>query len=554
MQGIMQETDSTYERSLPVVRSRRTGLRRLLLLGAFLAPLLVIVLILPLVNINRFQRRIVASLSESLGRPIHLDSISLTVFPLPGLTMENLVVAEDPAFGAEPFVRASTVRATLRLSSLWRRRIEFSRISFTEPSVNLVRTGQGKWNLGSILLQASRIEAAPTAQARASGAPRFPYIEATGARLNLKLDQEKTPLSLTEAEFSLWLSSPQEWQLRLEGRPVRTDTNVSETGALQVEGTLGHAAALNDMPIVLKAVWRNAPLGDATRVIFGADAGLRGSMTLSSIIRGTVAQSTVQTTLHLADLRRADFVPAQTLTIDAECQAVQALGFRSLTDIRCSWPPATLATLTVPRTFALTGSLPDIQDLSSASLDLGTPGVAASDVLSWLRTASSRVNPDIAASGSLAGSISLRPASQWGGQLALADGIVTMPSVAKVPVFKGALNLRLVPFAGVDQRPQLVLAPVPLTFGSNDFATLEGRFDQAGYTLHLTGTSVPSKLLAFGVAIPQIGDGLADVLPPASSAAPFRFDLIATRAWGGAQSWRQSSHPAAAPSRHARKR
>lgn len=546
----MQDIDSTYEGDLAVAQRPRSPRRRLILLSALLLPLLLIVLIVPLINISRFQRRIVTSLSESLGRPIHLDSISLALFPLPGLTIENLVVAEDPAFGNEPFVRASSVRATLRLSSLWRRRIEFSRISLTDPSINLVRVAEGKWNLDSILLQAARIEAAPTAQLRASATPRFPYIEATGARLNLKLDQEKTPISLTDASFALWLNTPQEWKLRLEGRPLRTDTNVTDTGTLRLQGTLGRAATLNDMPMDLDAEWQDAPLGDATRVMFGQDAGLRGFMTLAVVARGTVGQSTVSSTLHLANLRRADFLPDQTLTLDAECQGIQMLAFRSLTDLRCSWPPA-LTTVNQPRTLALTASLPDTRHLSSSSLDLGTPGIPAATILGWSRIAGKGISPDITATGTVTGGITYRPATKWDGQITVNNGTLTVPSVSKTPVFSGTLALHLVPSA---QGAQFVFTPVPLELGGADFATIEGRIDKTGYSLHFTGTSAPAKLHALGAALPQLGEGLAEILPPASSTALFRFDLLTANTWGGMQVWHPNLHPATAPPRHRHKR
>src|SRR5216683_3657790 len=229
----MQKMDPTYEygeavdADSPPSLSTRT-LRRLLYLAFATLAVLLLVLLPPLISVNRYQKRIANSISDSLGRPVHLDRVSLNLLPLPGFTLENLVVEEDPAFGSEPAIRSNSVRATLRISSLWRKQVEFSKISFTEPSVNLVHRANGKWNLEGILLQASRIEAAPTAQAKAGPAPRFPYIEVTGARLNLKQEHEKLPLSLTDAEFALWLPSPQEWHLRLQARPARTDTNVSD--------------------------------------------------------------------------------------------------------------------------------------------------------------------------------------------------------------------------------------------------------------------------------------------------------------------------------------
>jgi uncharacterized protein involved in outer membrane biogenesis len=235
----MQEMDPTYEygeavqTDSPPTLSTRT-IRRLLYLALAALVLLLLVMLPPLISVNRYQKRIANSIGDSLGRPVHLDKVSLNLLPLPGFILENLVVEEDPAFGAEPVIRANSVRATLRISSLWRRRVEFSTISFTDPSVNLVHLTNGKWNLESILLHAAHIEAAPTAQKKAGPAPRFPYIEATGARLNFKLDQEKTPLSFIDADFALWLPDPQQWHLRIQARPARTDTNVSDTGTVQL--------------------------------------------------------------------------------------------------------------------------------------------------------------------------------------------------------------------------------------------------------------------------------------------------------------------------------
>jgi uncharacterized protein involved in outer membrane biogenesis len=139
------------------------GRSRLIGLFVLLLMLVLIVVLPPLVNVSRFQKRIARNISAALGRPVYFDHVSLTLLPMPGFTLDNFVVDEDPAFGYEPVLRADQVDVTLRLSSLWRPHIEFSKIAFTEPSVNLVRVN-GRWNIESLLLQASHLEAAPTAQ------------------------------------------------------------------------------------------------------------------------------------------------------------------------------------------------------------------------------------------------------------------------------------------------------------------------------------------------------------------------------------------------------
>ena len=533
----MQTESTAYERQGVAGRQPRPALRRFVWGYVLLLALLLVALAVPLINVNRFQRRIVRSLSESIGRPIHLDRISLTLLPLPGLTIENLVVSEDPAFGDEPFARASEVRATLRVSSLWRRRLEFSRISFTDPSMNLVRNTGGKWNLEGILLQAARIDAAPTGQARPSLAPRFPYIEAVGARLNLKKGLEKTPVSLTEADVALWLHAPGEWRLRLRGRPVRTDMSVTETGSFQMEGTLGRAASLAVVPIDLKASWRNVPLGEASRMALGRDAGLRGTLTLSASAQGTIEQSAVQVMVHLVDGRRAEFVPARSLNVDAECLATATGSFHAFTDLRCGWPPALSDG---QKTMALTATVPDVRQPATASFQLGTPGIPAATLLDWLRIASPRIGPDVTATGSLTGSLSRSAgpdageSAGWTGEFALAQGALSIPSVSSEPVFQGEATVRSSPVAGEPLR--FVLAPLELALGGKDAATLDGHFERSGYMLHLSGMAAPKKLLALGAALPQLGDGLADALP-AELDIPARFDLTATHAWNGQRLW-----------------
>jgi hypothetical protein len=563
----MQEMDPTYEygeaadADTPPTLSTRT-LRRLLYLAIAALVILLLVLLPPLISLNRYQKRIANSISDSLGRPVHLDKVSLNLLPLPGFTLENFVVDEDPAFGSEPVIRANSVRATLRISSLWFRRIEFSTISFTEPSVNLVHTATGKWNLESILLHAAHIAAAPTAQKKAGPAPRFPYIEATSARLNFKLDHEKIPLSLTDADFALWLPDPQQWHLRLQGHPARTDANVSDTGTIQLEGTLGRAPSLGEVPLSLRGEWRNVPLGQASLVLLGRDAGLRGDMTLSANAQGTVSNSAIQTHLQLTSARRADFVPAQPLDVDLQCLAAATSDFHSFQDIHCSWPPAGSSN---PPTLAISGALPDIRRPTTATVEIGTPGLPAATLLDWLHIASSRVPADITAAGTLTGTLSYRPDSgnaiPWQGEMQITNASLINPRAGTTSLITGDMILQSVTQPTPDpkhpKRPLPIipsgfqLSPTTLALGGKDPAILDGHVDNTGYTLHLTGMASTARLHALAAALPQLGDGLVEVLPTNRATGPFRIDLTATRTWGTSQIWTENTaHPAPARPKH----
>jgi AsmA protein len=582
--------------------------RRLVVLLAVGLALLLALFLPPYINVSRYQRRVARNIGNALGRPVHFDNITLNLLPVPGITLENFVVDEDPAFGFEPILRASQVRANLRLRSLWSRHVEFSRIVLTDPSVNLVRAADGRWNLQGLLLQASRTEAdaAPTAQKFAGSAPRFPYIEASGARLNLKLDQVKTPFSLTDADFALWLPQPHQWRLRLQAHPVRTDTSPADTGTLRVEATLGApdagatAASFANLPIDLHGTWQNVQLGGLSRLLIADDAGLRGELSLSLNLLGTLGHNSIASEIQLSNARRADFVPARLLSIDADCHAIALNFFHAFSNVECHWPPSTSSG---PSNLILTANLPDLRQPSSASATLTLPALPASTLLDWLGVATSRPPTGLTGSGTLAANLAwgttnqLQPDSKTAGapsiprplrkgwesttpaqptltgELEFSNESLEIDPLNHRSILLGDLLLQSTPPpAGRSPRHHAAppsaqsasfdLAPIALPLGGKQPATLEGRIDATGYTLHLTGTALLSSLLALGDAIPQFGGGLRPLLEPtpadaslvqsqkpSPAADPIHIDLTATRAWGGPQTWRQTT-PAPVHTRH----
>jgi len=511
-------------------RPASKAVRRLKVGSLVVVGLLGLALLPPLINVNRYQRRIATSISGSLGRQAHLDNVSLNLLPLPGFEIQNLVIDEDPAFGSEPIIRANTVKATLRLSSLWRRRVGFSTISFTEPSLNLVHLPDGRWNIESVLLQASHIDTAPTDQKRAGTTPRFPYIEATGARLNFKQGAEKLPFSMTESEFALWSPDPNQWRLRMQAKPARTDSNSSDTGgSIELEGTLGRGDSLSNIPVNMEAQWRDAPLGEASRVLMGDDAGWRGNMVLTANIRGTLGESAISSRLRLLGVRRADFVPQQPLSAEIDCFTTAVNVFRTYQDVRCTWPPSAAADAP---TIALTGEVPDIRHLEKAQVQFGGSAIPAATALNWLRIASAKISPDITATGVLTGSMIYNGAEThpWSGQMLLHDATLKTGAADAGSLLSGDVALHVVAPPNGDSSLALQLLPVAVALGGHEPATLEGHFDDSGYTLHLTGMATEARLDEFAKAMAPLGTGLVDAPAAAASESQAVIAPVATPA------------------------
>ena len=301
----------------------------LLLLGIFLPP-----------NINgvRFRDQLAGSLSNALGRAVKIGQVKYRVFPRPGFDVYDLQVMDDPAFSAEPLLTCGKVNADLRLTSLWHGRLEIANLKLSDDSspasLNLVYS-KGHWNLESLLLRVEQVPTAPTARRSAEQRSRFPYIEATSGRINLKVDTEKTPFTVTNTDFAFWLASEDVWHLRMEGRPIRTDKNLNDTGIIRMEGDLRRSRALRDMPLKIDLAWDKAQLGQFSNLVAGQDRGWRGGLAATLQLSGTPANLHITGSADLDSFRRYDINRNTMPRLHARCQGDY---IRESLDMKCDMP------------------------------------------------------------------------------------------------------------------------------------------------------------------------------------------------------------------------
>ncbi len=377
------------------LRQPAVGRRRLrwTLFGAA-AILAVVVFVPPLVSIGRYKTRITKLIASSLGRPVRLSSVELRLFPWPGFVLTDLSVAEDPAYGAEPVLHANSVTASIRLLPLWRGRLEIGSISVDEASLNLVRAAPGQWNLDPLFRSAAK---AGGSAGERRGVP-LPSLEATNSRINFKDGAEKLPFSLVDTDLTFWQESPGVWRVQLRGQPARTDVSLdmADTGMVRLEATLGRAPRLLDMPVRLDLDWRQAQLGQLSRLLTGSDAGWRGDLTGNLHLEGTPDDARVTTRLRASGVRRAEFAPAEALDFDANCAFVYHYSRRALDRLACNSPLG-------DGRLQLTGDLPGRGGSPRFSLLLNRVPVAAG--LGLLRTLRKGFAPDLEAAGVVSGRI-----------------------------------------------------------------------------------------------------------------------------------------------------
>lgn len=120
--------------------------------GAAIIVLVIAALVaLPsLVDTPRVQALIATSASQALGRPVRFASVSVKVFPLPAVQLHDLQVAEDPRFGASPFLKLDTGEVRLRIKPLLTGRLEFGEIVLEKPTIAVIQDATGRWNVATL--------------------------------------------------------------------------------------------------------------------------------------------------------------------------------------------------------------------------------------------------------------------------------------------------------------------------------------------------------------------------------------------------------------------
>ena len=481
------------------------------------AVLLLAVMFLVRPGANHLKGRIVGSISLGLGQPVEVGSVRVRLLPQPGFELDNFVLHDDPAFGAEPMLRAQQVTAAIRLTSLFRGRLEIARLDLTEPSLNLVRGSEGHWNIERLVERAERNPIAPTAKSKTERRPGFPYIDASSGRINLKFGAEKKPYALADADFSLWQESENIWGMRLKARPMRTDFNLTDTGILQASGTWQRATRLPETPMQFSFDWKGAQLGQLTKLVYGTDQGWRGTTRILLTLAGTAENLGVTAQTSAEDFRRFDVLGGGNLRLAAQCSARYSSHEKTLSEIACGAPVG-------EGTVVVNGHATNLISSPTYDLTLSAQGVPMQSVVAFVRHAKKNVPPDLVATGQLNAEFrghrtESGSAGSWTG------GGQTSEFQLRSTATNAELALDSVPFSLATEMPKLnrratsrkaAAAPAPaqvqvgpfrLALGRPTPLMVAGRIGWKGYDFEIRGEARVQRLLQaaqmIGIPAPQ---------------------------------------------------
>lgn len=144
------------------------------ILLAIAALVVLVAAAIPLfVKADTFRPVIEKQLKATLGRDVKLGELHLSVFT-GRLIAQDLIVADDPAFGSAPFVTAKELRIGVSLRPLiFAHAVNLRSFQVESPQINLIRAANGAWNFSSVGHgSASGGSASDVVPAPTSGAPK----------------------------------------------------------------------------------------------------------------------------------------------------------------------------------------------------------------------------------------------------------------------------------------------------------------------------------------------------------------------------------------------
>jgi hypothetical protein len=243
--------------------SRRFTWPRLVVYGSIL--LLAAAWFVPQISADRYREPIHAGLEAALGRKVKIGEVRFRLLPLPGFSIDNVEIGEDPALGSEPIAYVHTLKGRPRLSALFGGPLEFASVDLEDTSVNLTRADKGlpdtvRWNFASLM--------------RPKLLATFPSVHMIQGRVNFKFGDTKSVFYLLNTDVDLWppANSDGPWTLKIKAEPARTDRPARGFGSFVARGEWQAQKGL----VTLDAKLEKSELGDMVTLFRGHESNLHG--------------------------------------------------------------------------------------------------------------------------------------------------------------------------------------------------------------------------------------------------------------------------------------
>jgi AsmA protein len=175
-----------------------------------------------LIDVDSFRPKIESELTNALGRQVTLGKLSLSILR-GSVGVEDLSIADDPAFSKSPFITAKSLKVGVKLFPLiFSKELRVKGIFLDEPQITLLKSANAKWNFSS-LGQTSAKKSPEPEKSEAPPALSIAKLEITDGKLavgtanSTAKPQAYDKLEIELTDFSSTSQFPFEFTINLPG-------------------------------------------------------------------------------------------------------------------------------------------------------------------------------------------------------------------------------------------------------------------------------------------------------------------------------------------------
>lgn len=267
--------------------------KTLLIVGGIAGALILLAIVLVVyaaLNLNSLIKAnrgyILARVSDSVGRPVEVRDIRVSLGWGVMMDLTGVKIGDDPHFSQVPFLQASNVYGQVEFVPLLMRKLTVTRLVFKDPVVRILRDQQGELNISTFGKKSAAARISPPARQAQPGKPaekapleRSPMVAAppssrqAGALATLSIKSfaiedgkviyedarmSGRPIMINRVDFDVAnfsLDAPFNFGLKLAAFGNQQNVNISgKVGPLARAGALDYAAAPVDLTAVVGPV------------------------------------------------------------------------------------------------------------------------------------------------------------------------------------------------------------------------------------------------------------------------------------------------------------
>ncbi len=234
-------------------------MRKWIIAGAILLVTFVTILV-AIWNLNSLIKRnkdyLLAQAEVVLGRKVAVGSIEATVVSGIGVRLNDIILADDPAYSKRDFLRAKDLQINLKFWPLLKKQFQVKRVILHEPIIEIIRNRNGEFNFSTIGKKDEEVKDKPGTKERRERPPAPPallvsLVDISGGNLRFRDQKDGADLEVRQidlkvgdlapnAPFSVDLaanlfSTKQNIRLKTKVGPVRWDGDFNR---LALDGTI----------------------------------------------------------------------------------------------------------------------------------------------------------------------------------------------------------------------------------------------------------------------------------------------------------------------------